>query len=269
MSSAKVFGLDNLLPHDERYASAEEYMDILYQLWEKSWDDGVQTWQAEPEMAYDPSKIHKIDYKGKYLKFSGHAPTHPSPQRTPLIFQAGASKRGIEFGSKHAEAIFCAYSTIADCKEYTSSVREMAAAQGRDPQSIKFFLGAMVFVGRTQEEAEAKFNSARSRASIEGGLARFSGLSNIDMSVYPIDEPFKFKGEVKENAIHGFINSMKTLNDKENITPRDIGEIMAFGGQGPRPVGTPEKVADELEKWLVQGDVDGFNLSRKSETPEY
>lgn len=263
LSSAKVFGLDDLLPHDERYLAAEEYMDIVYQLWEKSWEDGVQTWQAEPEMAYDPSKIHKVEYEGKYFKFSGHGPTHPSPQRTPLIFQAGASKSGINFGGKHAEAVFCANNTIPECKKYTDSVRAAAAAEGRDPQSIKFFLGAMLFIGRTQEEAEAKFEAARKLVSVEGGLARFSGLANIDMSVYPIDEPFKFSGNVKENAIHGFINNMKFLGDKDKVTPRDLGELLAFGGLGPRPIGTPEKIADELEKWMVEGGVDGFNLSRK------
>lgn len=119
----------------------------------------------------------------------------------------------------------------------------------------------MPFLGRTQEEAEAKFEAARARVSIQGGLTRFSGFANIDMSVYPMDEPFKFKGELKENAIQGFINSMKNLDEK--TTPRDIGEILAFGGQGPRPVGTAQVVADELEKWAIEGDVDGFNLSRK------
>jgi len=214
-------------------------------------------------MAYDPSKIHKISYQGKYHKFKGYGQTHPSPQRTPLIFQAGASKSGIEFGSKHAEAIFCSYSTIADCKKYTKNVRDAAKAQGRDPQSIKFFLVTMPFLGRTQEEAEEKFEAARKRASIQGGLTRFSGFANIDMSVYPVDEPFKFKGELKENTIQGFIHSMQNLDEK--TTPRDIGEILAFGGQGPRPVGTAQVVADELEKWAIEGDVDGFNLSRESD----
>jgi alkanesulfonate monooxygenase SsuD/methylene tetrahydromethanopterin reductase-like flavin-dependent oxidoreductase (luciferase family) len=216
-------------------------------------------------MAYDPSKVHKIEYNGNYLKFSGSGQTHPSPQRTPLIFQAGASKSGIAFGGKHAEAIFCSHSTIADCKKYTKAVRESAAEHGRDPQSIKFFLGAMPFLGRTKEEAEEKFASAKKRASIGGGLARFSGFVNVDMSVFPIDQPFSFEGELKDNAVQGIINSMKTIANNQVLTPRDVGEILAFGGLGPRPVGTAEMVADELERWMMEGDVDGFNLSRESQ----
>jgi alkanesulfonate monooxygenase SsuD/methylene tetrahydromethanopterin reductase-like flavin-dependent oxidoreductase (luciferase family) len=80
-------------------------------LWEKSWEDGAQVWQEDPEMAYDPSKIHKINYEGKYFKMNASHQTHPSPQRTPLLFQAGSSKAGVAFGGRHAEAIFAANPT--------------------------------------------------------------------------------------------------------------------------------------------------------------
>ncbi len=212
-------------------------------------------------MAYDPSKIHKIIYEGKHHKIKAYHQTHPSPQRTPLIFQAGASKSGIEFGGKHAEAIFCSYTTIEETKKYTSSVRAAAAAQGRDPQSIKFFIVTMPFIGRTKEEAEAKFEKARKNVSIQGGLTRFSGFANVDLSKFPLDEPFNFEGELKENTIQGFIKSMKNL--PPNNTPREVAERLAFGGQGPRPVGTAAMVAEELEKWVNEADVDGFNLSCK------
>lgn len=233
-------------------------------LWEKSWADDAQQWQVEPEMAYDPSKIQKIDYKGKYLKMTAVAQTHPSRQRTPIIFQAGASPAGIAFGGKHAEAIFCSHTTIEDTKKYTTAVRAAAAAQGRDPQSIKFFLGTMPFIGRTLEEAQAKFERARKFCSIEGGLTRFSGFVNLDMSKYPKDQPFRIDGDIRENAIHGLISSMQTLSNTKELTPIDIAEINALGGLGPRPIGTPEMVADELMQWVDGGDIDGFNLSRKS-----
>ncbi|KAH8678283.1 coenzyme dependent N5,N10-methylene tetrahydromethanopterin reductase [Xylariales sp. PMI_506] len=260
-SSARALGLENLLAHDERYALAEEYMEIVYSLWEKSWAADAQVWQVEPEMAYDPSKIQKINYEGKYLKMSAVGQTHPSPQRTPIIFQAGASKAGIAFGGKHAEAIFCSQSTIAETKKYTAAVRAAAKAEGRDPQSIKFFLGTMPFIGRTVEEAQEKFERARKYCSIEGGLTRFSGFVNIDMSVFPKDQPFNFEGEMRENAIQGVISSMKSVSDVTELTPRDVGEMLALGGLGPRPIGTPEMVADELMKWVEEGDIDGFNLS--------
>jgi alkanesulfonate monooxygenase SsuD/methylene tetrahydromethanopterin reductase-like flavin-dependent oxidoreductase (luciferase family) len=214
-------------------------------------------------MAYDPSKIHRIEYDGKYHKFSGVSQTHPSPQRTPVIFQAGASKSGIAFGGKHAEAIFCGHSTTEKCKKYTSSVREAARAAGRDPKAINFFLGVMPFIGRTVEEAQARFDAAAARASVEGGLARMSSFINVDLSKYPQDQPFEFKGELKENSIHGAIETLAVATGDNVSTPADIGRWTGLGGSGPRFIGTPSMIADLMEKWVDEADIDGFNLLSK------
>lgn len=218
-------------------------------------------WQIEPEMAYDPSKIHEIIYKGKYHTIKSLHATHPSRQRTPVLFQAGASKSGIAFGGKHAEGIFCAHTNVADAKEYSASVRAAAVAEGRDPESIKIFQGAMVFLGSTAEEAQAKYERAKKFSSVEGGLARLSSFINVDMSKYPLDEPFNLEGDIKENAIQGVVNQLKSISGKETLTPRDVGEMMVLGGMGPQAIGTPAMVADELIRWAQEGDLDGFNLS--------
>ncbi|EHL01389.1 putative monooxygenase moxC [Glarea lozoyensis 74030] len=234
-----------------------------WKLWEKSWEDGAQVWQEEPEMAYDPSKIHKVEYDGKYHKMHAFHQTHPSPQRTPVLFQAGSSKSGIEFGGKHAEAIFCANPTIESTKKYTTAVRAKAAAEGRDPSSIKFFLGIMPILGRTQEEAEAKLATAKARLSINGGLARFCGFTNVDLSAYEVDEEFDFAGKHHDNSIQGVIDNIKLIGTEKVFTPRVVAEMFALGGSGPRPVGTAETVADFFEKWWREGDIDGFNLNYK------
>jgi alkanesulfonate monooxygenase SsuD/methylene tetrahydromethanopterin reductase-like flavin-dependent oxidoreductase (luciferase family) len=230
-------------------------------LWEKSWEDGAQLFQESPEMAYDPSKIHKIAYDGKYHKMHAFHQTHPSPQRSPLLFQAGSSKAGIEFGGKHAEAIFCANPTIASTKKYTSAVRAKAVEVGRDPSSIKFFLGIMPIIGRTLEEAEAKLKAAKERISVSGGLARFCGFTNVDLSGFALDEEFDFEGKHYDNSIQGVIDNIKVIAQEKIFTPRVVAEMFALGGSGPRPVGTPEMVADFFEQWWREGDIDGFNLN--------
>ncbi|KFA70190.1 hypothetical protein S40285_04415 [Stachybotrys chlorohalonatus IBT 40285] len=260
-SAAQAFGMDQVVPHDERYAAAEEYMQIVYQLWEKSWEDGAQLWQEEPEMAYDPSKIHKIEFDGKYHKMHAFHQTHPSPQRTPLLFQAGSSKTGIQFGGKHAEAIFCASPTIESTKKYTAAVRAQAVSEGRDPSDIKFFLGIMPIISRTLEEAEAKLEAARKRVSVNGGLARFCGFTNVDLSSFELDEEFNFEGKHYDNAIQGVIENIRVIGENKKFTPRVVAEMFALGGSGPRPVGTPEMVADFFEKWWREGDIDGFNIN--------
>jgi alkanesulfonate monooxygenase SsuD/methylene tetrahydromethanopterin reductase-like flavin-dependent oxidoreductase (luciferase family) len=214
-------------------------------------------------MAYEPSKIHKINYEGKYFKMNASHQTHPSPQRTPLLFQAGSSKAGVDFGGRHAEAIFAANPTIASTKKYAAAVRAKAALEGRDQSDIKIFLGIMPIIGKTLEEAEAKFAAAKSRFSVNGGLARFCGFTAVDLSGYPLDEPFDFKGDHFENSIQGVIDNIKEIANQEVLTPRMIAELFALGGAGPRPIGTPEMVADFFEKWWRESDIDGFNVNCK------
>lgn len=238
-------------------------MDIMYSLWEKSWEDGAVLWQNEPEMAMDPKKIHTITYEGKYHKMKAIHATHPSKQRTPFLFQAGASKAGIAFGGKHAEGIFITAPTIEAAKKFTASMRAAAVEAGRDPYSVKIFLGVMPVIGCTAEEAEAKFQAAWKRISIVGGLARFGTFTAIDLSGFPIDEEFDFEGKHFDNSIQGVINNVKILSKEKVFTPRTVGERYGFSGSNPRPVGTVEMVADFFEEWWREADIDGFTFNCK------
>ena len=123
-------------------------------------------------MAYDPSKIHKITVEGKYHKFSGFSQTHPSPQRTPVIFQAGQSKTGVAFAGKHAEGIYCGVPTIAGLKKYTSSVREAAVAAGRDPSSVKLFSGICPIVAKLRKRHGPSMRNTRLTQAISAGWLR-------------------------------------------------------------------------------------------------
>jgi alkanesulfonate monooxygenase SsuD/methylene tetrahydromethanopterin reductase-like flavin-dependent oxidoreductase (luciferase family) len=212
-------------------------------------------------MAYDPKKIHRIEFEGKYYKFSGYGQTHPSPQRTPTLFQAGASKAGIAFAGKHAEGIYCGVPTIEGLAKYSKSVREAAVAAGRDPSPVKLFSGICPILGRTEEEAKVKKARYLANTSYIGGLSSFCALTGVDLSKYALDEPFNFDNEDLAGAgIQGIFNNFKMVEKDKPWTPRMVGEKVGFGGFGPMPVGTPEQVADVMEKWFVEADIDGFNL---------
>ncbi|KAE9986597.1 hypothetical protein EG328_005206 [Venturia inaequalis] len=257
-SPAKCMGMEEAIPHDERYASAEEYTDLVYRLWERSWEDGAQVWISEPEAAYDPSKIHRIEFQGKYYKFSGYGQTHPSPQRTPALFQAGASKAGIAFAGKHAEGIYCGVPTIPGLLAYSKSVREAAVSAGRDPSTIKLFAGICPIVARTEEEAWEKHAKYKANTSVVGGLSSFCALTGVDLSKYGLDEPFNFDDEDLQGA--GIFKNFKLVEKDKAWTPRMVGEKVGFGGFGPMPVGTPSQVADVMEQWFTEADIDGFNI---------
>lgn len=290
-------GHDKVQPSEERYKAAHEYMDLVYQLLEKSWEDGAVKWQAEPEMAYDPSKIHKIDFDGNSTGTSNrfadssiseirdlksnscswafrdrladagvlcvrcHAyhQTHPSPQRTPVIFQAGASKSGIEFAGKHGEAIYTDIPTMPAMAEYIKNVRASAASFGRDPYDVKIFVAMMPFLGKTVEEAQAKYDKAQSLISVQSNLAKISGFTGVDLSKFPLKEPFKFAGpDSKDGAIMGTIQNMTLLSGEstEPVTPETFAKTFKW----PYPIGTSDMVADVFQEWMEKTDCDGFNL---------
>lgn len=201
--------------------------------------------------------------QGKYFKASSAHQTHPSPQRTPVIFQAGTSKQGRAFASKHAEAIYIGGMIPSDSASSVAQIRAAAAEAGRDPKSLKFFVGISPIIGRTVEEAQQKYERARENADILGGLAQFSGYTGIDLARFPLDEVFELKGQPGDDAVHTFLENFNKATGKtgEQWTPRKLGEVMALGGFHPAPVGTPEMVADVFEQWIDECDVDGFNIS--------
>lgn len=265
-TSAKAMGRSKITPHDQRYEEAHEYMDLVYSLWEGSWEHGCQTW--DPEIgAYDPKKIHKITFKGKYHSTSAQASTHPSPQRTPVLFQAGSSKAGKEFGAKHAEALFIGGRTPQGVAPFVKEMREMAASYGRDPKELKFFPMITPILGRTLEEAQAKRAMLEPYADFRGGLVKVSSFLGIDLSQFPLDEPFDL-GDGEGAAVETMYQALKAITAGKKVTPRQLGQDFAFCGFGDMPTGTPEMVADRIAAWANEGDIDGFNLACKCSPPD-
>ncbi|RDW74813.1 bacterial luciferase-like protein [Coleophoma cylindrospora] len=268
-NAAKAMGQDKVTPHDKRYIEADEYMDIIYSFWEGSWEDGAQLWSPE-KGAYDPKKIHKITFNGKYHKTSAHCQSHPSPQRTPVLFQAGSSGAGKKFAARHAEVIFCAGDKPSDLVDLVKEVRAMAVKEGRNATDINFFPSLAPIVGRTLEEAQAKYKIALEYADWEGGLACVSGFSGLDLSVFPLDEPFDFEkaSTFSDNSVHTMIEAVKRFITP-TMTPRQLGKEFAFCGFGAMPVGTPDMIADEIEEWINVADIDGFIVSYVSNPQSY
>jgi hypothetical protein len=169
---------------------------------------------------------------------------------------------GRAFGSKHAEAIYVGGLVPSQTAGSIAQIRADAAAQGRDPNSVKFFVGITPIIGKTLEEAQAKYERARENADVVGGLAQFSGYTGIDLSRFPLDDVFELTDAPGDDATHTFLeNFNKATGNTEPWTPRRLGETMALGGFHPAPVGTPEMIADVFEQWIDEADVDGFNIA--------
>lgn len=246
--------------HDERYAMAEEYMDVVYKLWNSSWRSDAVKLDREAGIYTDPSLVREINHKGKYYTVPGPHFCQPSPQRTPIIMQAGTSKAGKAFAAKHAEAIFVSQHSPNAVAKSVSEIRQKGAELGRNPSDIKVLAKFCPVLGRTQEEAEAKYDDYIQYGSYEGALALFGGWTGVDMAPYGDDEELRY---VESNAIRSYIEGL--LASAQYVkggkwTKKTLAEHIMVGGLGATCVGTPEKVADEMERWVREGGVDGFNI---------
>ncbi|MBD8614265.1 LLM class flavin-dependent oxidoreductase [Pseudomonas putida] len=259
-SAAKAMGLTRQVEHDRRYDQADEYLEVLYKLWEGSWEDDAVVEDRERRIYAQPEKVHKVQHEGEFYRVQGYHLCEPSPQRTPLLFQAGSSARGLQFAGQHAECVFISGQNKQATRAQVDKVREAARAAGRDPQVVKVFMGLTVIVAATEAQAWAKYDEYLSYASAEAGVAHFAASTAIDFARYELDEPIQY---VKGNAIE---SATKTLQNND-WTRRKLLDQHALGGRYITLVGDPEQVADELEAWIAETGLDGFNLTR-TVTPE-
>jgi FMN-dependent oxidoreductase (nitrilotriacetate monooxygenase family) len=188
-SGAKNIGLTGQVDHDERYEIAEEYLEVCYKLWEGSWEDGAVVRDKKRGVFADPSKVHPILHKGRYFDTPDVHLCEPSPQRTPLLFQAGSSPRGKRFAGKHAECVFVSQPSKAALKKSVASIRAAALEAGRESSAIKIFNMQTVIVDETDAKAQAKYRSCRDYVSVEGALALLSGWLGCDFGAYQPDAP--------------------------------------------------------------------------------
>ncbi|GAB3435963.1 LLM class flavin-dependent oxidoreductase [Giesbergeria sinuosa] len=255
-SAARNIGLDKQIPHDERYDLAEEYMEVIYKLWEGSWEEGSVLRDKERGIFTDPTKVHPIQHEGKYFKVPGFHLTEPSPQRTPVIFQAGASTAGQKFAARHAEAMFILATSPESARVLTDKIRAEVAAAGREPDALKIFTLLTVITGPTDEAAQRKHEEYLSYASPTGMMALYGGWTGLDFASLDPDTPLK---AVENDSLRTTLESLAA--DGKEWTVREVIRQRSIGGLGPVVVGGPQKVADELERWVDEGGVDGFNLA--------
>jgi FMN-dependent oxidoreductase (nitrilotriacetate monooxygenase family) len=252
-AAARNLGKQQQLTPAERYDMA-----VVYKLWESSFEEDAVVRDAESATYIDPAKVHPIEHAGEHFTVPGFHLCEPSPQRTPVLFQAGSSARGMEFGGKHAEAVFIQSTSVEGAKRSVAKLRQAVADAGRDPRDVKIIILLTVVVAPTNEEAQAKYNAAVENAPIDAVLARFSGWTGIDMSEYELDTPLRSVGT---KAGQSMVDMFSKADPDRDWTPRQIAEFLAVGGTGSTIIGSPETVAAELRRWRDEADIDGINLS--------
>ena len=243
--------------HDQRYDAADEFMEVVYRLWEGSWEDDAVVADKNTHVFADPAKVHRVQFDGAHYRVDAIHLCEPSPQRTPVLFQAGSSERGRVFAARHAECVFILQTSKTATASIVADLRARAVAQGRAADDMRIFNMATVITGRDEADAQAKLADYRRYVSAESVLAVLAGGSGIDLGKYGLDEPLRYE---KTEAVQSIMHMFQTDATKS----RTMRELAARGGIGSGSlliVGSPTQVADELEAWIDETGIDGFNLA--------
>ena len=263
-SGARNLGQTGQVNHNDRYDVADEYVEVLYKLWEGSWEEGAVVRDRDRRIFAHPEKVHEIGHNGRFFQVPGYHLCEPSPQRSVVIYQAGASSRGKAFAAEHAECVFVAAPTKTILKNYVADIRRRAAAAGRDPRKIFVYTLLTVIVDETDAKAQAKFEDYQKYVSYDGSLVFMSGWTGIDFGQYA---PMDLVRKVETNAIISAVEALSEGDPNKKWTVEELAKFGGIGGMGPVVVGSPQTVADILQDWVAETDVDGFNLAY-AVTPE-
>jgi long-chain alkane monooxygenase len=260
-STARAMGAKPV-PHDKRYDIADDYMDLMYKLWEGSWEEGAALHDRVRGLFADPAQVHPVDHRSENYTCEALHLVEPSPQRTPLLFSAGASPRGVAFAGQHAECAFMSTNNIGFARKVSTAYRDAAERAGRPRDAIRVFNAATIVVAPTEAEAQDRVRDYQRYTSEEGNLAIFSGWLGVDLSRYAPDDPVDV---VDSNAIKSIAESMRATRGDGTITIRDLSRFAGVGGREAFIVGSPDQVCSELLHWRDEADINGFNLVRTVE----
>lgn len=252
VNASQNFGLPTMTAHDERYRWAQEYMEVVYKLWEGSWDDEALLNDAENNRYADPRHVHRIHHQGQRYRVAGPHLALPSPQRTPVLYQAGSSKAGRAFAATHAEGTFILCRNPEGARVLIGEMREQMRSLGRNPDDLKFLQGLSFVVGSTQEEAQRKAQALDEYLSIDGLLAHISRDLGVDLGQL---QPDQLLQDVQIDGVQGIIEYFSDAFGRAP-TVADLANAYALN---TRIVGTPQQIADELARWQDAG-VDGINI---------
>ncbi|MDR6723447.1 FMN-dependent oxidoreductase (nitrilotriacetate monooxygenase family) [Paenibacillus amylolyticus] len=256
--SALNFGKGEHPNHALRYEIAEEHLEVVKGLWD-SWEDDAFVGDKENGVFFDPAKLHTLHHQGKHFSVQGPLNVARSKQGQPVIFQAGSSESGKDLATRSADAIYTGHETLEEAREFYQDVKARAAAYGRNPEELLIFPGIGPIVGRTEEEAERKYQESAELVSIDQALNYLGRyFEHYDFSQFPLDEPFPDIGDLGSNSFRSTTDKIKQQAREQGLSLREVALLAST----PRTsfIGTPEQIADQIQEWFEGGAADGFNI---------
>lgn len=255
------FGVEEVPDHDARYARAEEFVDVLLELWD-SWEDGAIVGDRASGRFADEDRIHPIDHRGAHFSVRGPLNLPRSPQGRPVLVQAGSSEVGRQLAARIADVVFTAQTTFEQGVAFYAEMKERARQLGREPDELVILPGLFPIVGGTEAEAWARKAELDGLFPFDRELVRLAGQIGLDPDDLPLDAelPYDLLGEVHQfKGSRGFFEATVNLARSRHLTVREL--LLSNGGGHRQVVGAPEQVADSIESWFTDRAADGFNLN--------
>lgn len=257
-AEARNFNRESHFEHALRYERASEFHDVVTGLWD-SWEDDSFVRDKQGGIYLDSDKLHVLGYKGKHFQVQGPLNVNRSPQGRPVVVQAGASEAGKELAARTAEVIFVAHQTFDEAQAFYADIKGRLARYGRTHDDVKIMPGIFPVVGRTEAEAQEKFEQLQSLVDPVVGLSLLQTvIGDIDLSGHPIDGPVPALPET--NGPKSRQQLLVDLARREGLTIRQLYLRIAGARGHQQVVGTPVQIADQLQQWFAQGAADGFNI---------
>ncbi|MEQ4258121.1 LLM class flavin-dependent oxidoreductase [Pseudomonas syringae] len=258
-AEAQNFGRAEHVGHAERYSRAREFHQVVTGLWD-SWADDAFTRDKASGEYYDPARLHVLNHQGEHFRVKGPLNVARSPQGQPVVVQAGSSEIGRDLAAQTAEVVFTAQTSLASAQAFYADLKGRLSAYGRAVDSLKIMPGVFIVVAETEALAKAKFESFQELVEPRVGVALLGRmLGNFDLSGYPLDGPLP-ELPLTDSGQRSRQKLLTELADQENLTLAQLGRRIAGGRGHYSLIGTPEQIADELQRWFEQGAADGFNV---------
>lgn len=259
--ASRNYGLDEPPLYADRYARAGEFVDVVSKLFD-SWEDDALVLDPESGIFADDALIHDLNHVGRFFRVKGALNVPRSPQGRPVYIQAGASDEGRSFAARHAEAIFTAHQTLASAQSFYRDIKARAAALGRLPQHVKILPGISPFIGSTEAEAQALYEEFNALVQPAFSLVQLRNMIGLDLSGHDLDAPFPrdLIDDSGERARASRFRLVLDIVDREKPTIRQLINRLAGARGHWVTVGTPEQVADHVQRWFENGAADGFNI---------
>lgn len=250
-----LFGVSHY-DHDTRYDVADEFVDLCRTLWEDCWEDDAVRFDLDGDVLIDPDRVHEIDYRSEHFSSRGLFKVPPGPQRTPVLFQAGASGRGRDFGARNAEAMFTQGQNKEQARAASQDIRARVAAAGRDPHHLRILSGVTVTVAETADEAAAKRRELEDLFSSDDAAILFAGFTGIDLR--SLDPKMHLDDIPRNDQGQTPLDRYRTVEGVDTV--QDVLDAFRVQERGFVVTGDPVSVAEELIETAEYADVDGYML---------